>query len=185
MQDGQEATMEKSAEQRAILAQWMEDVQSYELPAWESLPTLQLYMDQVVTLVTGYLGFLSTVGEEKPLTSSMINNYVKLGLLRPPVKKRYTRAHLACLIMICLLKRALSMAALRTLLPREMDDAEIAGLYELFRASCRRAADRTAEQVGAWSDPFYAEGADDAGRTLVMRLALESAICKAGAEKII
>ena len=40
----------------------------------------------------------------------MINNYVKLGMMSRPVKKRYSRAHLASLVMVCVLKQTISAA---------------------------------------------------------------------------
>ena len=47
-------------------------------------PDLELYMDQVRTLVDRYL---SPVIKASIATSSMVNNYVKLGLIPAPVKK--------------------------------------------------------------------------------------------------
>ena len=37
------------------------------------------------------------------ITHSMINNYVKLGIMPAPVKKKYSREHIAYLIIICCL----------------------------------------------------------------------------------
>ena len=55
----------------------------HTLPSWQELPELELYMDQVLSLVERYLrgdpGF-----DERGLTASMINNYVKQGALPPP-----------------------------------------------------------------------------------------------------
>ena len=47
------------------------------LPAWEELPDLALYMDQVLSLTARYL----PGGEGKALTSAMVNNYVKQKVL--------------------------------------------------------------------------------------------------------
>ena len=33
------------------LLQWMDDMQTYHLPRWEELPDIELYMDQVITLI--------------------------------------------------------------------------------------------------------------------------------------
>ena len=83
-----------------------------KLPRWEELPDLDLYMDQVLSLIHRYLG-----REESPdgkvLTSSMVNNYVKMRLMPAPEKKKYSRVHLAYLIAICVLKTSLPMAAVR------------------------------------------------------------------------
>lgn len=77
-----------------------------ELPRWETLPDIGLYMDQVITLMERtFAPFLP--GAE--ITKSMVNNYVKVGLIKRPVGKRYDREHLALLIMIGVLKQALSL----------------------------------------------------------------------------
>ena len=57
------------------------------LPRWAELPDLELYMDQVLLLAERSLG-PDAPSDHKGLTASMVNNYVKLGLLPPPVKKK-------------------------------------------------------------------------------------------------
>ena len=71
---------------------------------WEALPDLNLYMDQVI----GYMPRqLIRYGEEEWLTSAMVNNYIKDGLLPRAEGKRYSRTHLAYLTAICALKQVL------------------------------------------------------------------------------
>ena len=66
-----------------------EQLQTVRLPRWEELPDLELYMDQVLSLIRKYLlpysGF-----DDNGLTASMVNNYVKAGILPAPVKKLST-----------------------------------------------------------------------------------------------
>ena len=83
------------------------------LPAWEALPDFGLYMDQVIVLMERALDGVLPKGE---LTKSMVNNYVKVGLIPRPVGKKYDREHLARLLMICILKQALSMEEIAALL---------------------------------------------------------------------
>ena len=75
----------------------LDGLEAPQLPSWESLPQLDLYMDQVMVLMERYLALFSD-GKDKLITPSMINNYVKLGLIPPPVKKKYSREHLARLM---------------------------------------------------------------------------------------
>ena len=82
-------------------------------PSWAALPDLGLYMDQVMTLMTRVLGSMPGGGE---ITKSMVNNYVKAGLIRRPSGKKYDRDQLAQLIMIAVLKQALSMDEIAALL---------------------------------------------------------------------
>ena len=65
--------------------------------AFEDLPDLGLYMDQVTGYLNKHLGALSLSREEAPLTPSMINNYVKNGHIARPTQKKYSREQLAAL----------------------------------------------------------------------------------------
>ena len=57
----------------------------------EDIPNIDLYMDQVTTLMEENLRQSTRYpGEDKILTKTMINNYAKNDLLPPPVKKKYT-----------------------------------------------------------------------------------------------
>ena len=92
------------------LLQWMDEMQTYHLPRWEELPDIELYMDQVITLIERYLFPLVDHLEgdkNKGITSAMINNYVKLGMMPKPYKKRYERVHLAHMIVITVLKQVI------------------------------------------------------------------------------
>ena len=60
-----------------ILAQ----LQGCRLPEWEELPDFGLYMDQLVTYVARTFPGISG---RLDLTPSMINNYVKVGLIEKP-----------------------------------------------------------------------------------------------------
>ncbi len=87
--------------------------EALHLPAWETLPDFGLYMDQVIVLMERALEGVLPEGE---LTKSMVNNYVKVGLIPRPTGKKYEREHLARLLMICILKQALSMEEIAALL---------------------------------------------------------------------
>ena len=99
------------------LAQWLRGLENFDLPDWDDLPQLDLYMDQVILLLTRYLAPLERGGDEKTITASIINNYVRMKVMPPPVKKRYSRVHLAYLVMICTLKQSLSISCIQRLLP--------------------------------------------------------------------
>lgn len=80
-----------------------ERITSFRLTRWEALPSVDLYMDQVLELVNQTLAPLYP--NEPPLmTSSMVNNYVKHKLISKPVNKRYRKGHIASLIAITILK---------------------------------------------------------------------------------
>ena len=96
----------------------MEDhaLKELSIPRWEELPDLDLYMDQVLSYINSRLEPLS-IGEEKTvLTSSMVNNYVKTNIVKPPVKKHYKRYHLAYLFVVMLMKRCFSLSEIGDLI---------------------------------------------------------------------
>lgn len=95
------------------LSKWGAEIEQFCLPRWEQMPELDLYMDQVLTLIEDYLSPLISEENGKLLTASMVNNYVKLGLIPPPNKKRYDRQHLAFLVAITLLKQVLTIPEIK------------------------------------------------------------------------
>ncbi len=139
------------------------------LPRWDELPDLELYMDQVLSLTERYLRDCS-VPEERRLTASMVNNYVKMGVMPPPVRKRYTRSHLADLLMICLLKASLPIASVRQLLAARREALGEEGAYAAFRAMFE-------EESGAAAAALAAREGEDPSS-----LACRSAL-RAGAER--
>ena len=113
------------------LSEWEEKLSMHTLPMWDELPVFELYMDQVIVLVNKYLSILEN-GEERVLTPSMINNYVKQKTLPAPIKKRYSRVHVAYLIMICILKQSLSISMIQKILPVEELGENISDIVENF-----------------------------------------------------
>ena len=82
----------------------------------DSIPTIDLYMDQVTTFMESHLGAYRRTPEDKVLTKTMINNYAKARLFPAPVKKKYTKNHIMLLIMIFHLKTMLSISDIDRLL---------------------------------------------------------------------
>lgn len=75
------------------------------LPRYNQLPNVTLYRDQVIEYIELWMEPLSICVEQPVITPSMINNYVKVGLVPSPVKKQYGREQIARLIAICILSR--------------------------------------------------------------------------------
>ncbi|VYU39029.1 Uncharacterised protein [Collinsella aerofaciens] len=61
------------------------------LPRYDQLPNVTLYRDQVIEYIDLWMEPLSICVEQSVITPSMINNYVKVGLVPAPVKKQYGR----------------------------------------------------------------------------------------------
>ena len=118
---------------RRDLILWSDTLQDFHLPRWEELPNFDLYLDQVITLIEGYLQNLFDEENDTILTAAMINNYVKLKLIPKAEKKRYNRMHIAYLIAITILKQVLTISEVKQGIEYQ---AGINGLKEAFNLFC-------------------------------------------------
>ncbi|NMA66074.1 MAG: DUF1836 domain-containing protein, partial [Clostridiaceae bacterium] len=81
------------------LIKWAEELGKYKTPDWSLLPDIYLYMDQVITWLERQLGIFIQSEEEKLITPSMINNYVKNEVIPRPEQKKYSREHPTCMLI--------------------------------------------------------------------------------------
>jgi hypothetical protein len=115
-------------EQRQFTARLKE----FQPVPWDLIPDLGLYMDQVVTFAERQCKDLFMEGE-RVFTPSMVNNYVKIGLVDRPVAKKYGRGQLAQLLMICVLKQSISSENMKTL----VQPPEGKTMREHYESFCR------------------------------------------------
>lgn len=99
------------------LKEWLLSLKDFTLPKLEDFPTLDLYMDQVLTYITSKLTPL--LDKEDFLTQSMINNYVKGKVINSPSAKKYNKVSIAQLFFINLMKQILSIAEIKDILDKE------------------------------------------------------------------
>lgn len=157
------------------MAEWAALAGRYRLPEWETLPSIPLYMDQV-TMITGEaLALFERDEKQSLLTSSMINNYVKNGLVAHPVHKKYSREHLSKLIITSMLKQVLSIPDISVLL-NGGEDAET--LYSAFADAQDSALHETARLIEEETD-------EEKLRSMALRLAAEANARRAVAERIL
>ena len=117
----------------AKLRRWETYLDRYRLPAWEEIPDIGLYMEQVVVVLKQHLDYLPPeLKEEQCITAAAVNNYVRNKQMPQPVKKRYYRVHLAYLLMICSLKQGLSLSLIQRLLPADLSEEELKVVYERY-----------------------------------------------------
>lgn len=109
-----------------------EDILNYHCPRWNELPEIELYIDQVVSILQKNLYILFKEENLPVITASMINNYVKQDVLRPPVKKRYDRSHLAVLFVICIFKRLMSISQIGESIQTMLKVYSIEDAYDMF-----------------------------------------------------
>lgn len=170
------------------LRKWERFLQEYALPTWDMLPGIDLYMDQVIVLLTQYLNFLPREdGGENVTTPAMINNYVKMKVLPPPVKKRYSRVHLAYLIIVCMLKQTLGIALVQQILPCDASEEKVHAVYDAFARMHKVVSTTFATQVRAAATPVLlsAEPDDSAVGCLILQSAIAASLFKLLTEKVI
>ena len=170
------------------LRKWEGFLQEYELPTWDMLPCIELYMDQVLVLLTQYLNFLPREdGAENITTPAMVNNYVKMKVLPPPVKKRYSRVHLAYLIMVCMLKQTLGISLVQQILPADASEDTVHATYDAFVRMHKAVAAQFAAEVRAAASPalLSEEPADSAVGGLILQSAIAASLFKLLTEKLV
>ena len=67
----------------------------FSIPRFKELPKVPLYKEQVITYLEELAKTLNIESDEKLLTPTMLNNYVKQKVILPPKDKKYNEEHLA------------------------------------------------------------------------------------------
>ena len=117
-----------------------------ERPApWNQLPDIALYMDQVISFMPRQLIHFD---ERESLTSAMVNNYIKDGLVPRAEGKRYGPIHLGYLTAVSALKKVLSVRDVGALIAagkeRSTDPEQ---LYNYFYRALDQALSDTARSL--------------------------------------
>ncbi len=154
---------ESNQSKKNDLFAWAEDYREFDLTAWERLPDIELYMDQVISYLGRMLCLQERCDGAPLLTASMVNNYVKAGYIPRPNGKKYDKSHLAALYILCSAKQSLSVgdaAAMQDMLqeccPPEM-------LYMLF-------GQRQKEIAEALTEPLIGKEKPDSPQLLNLAL---------------
>ena len=101
------------------------------------IPSIDLYADQIICLLTENQKRGSERFRDRVLTKTMINNYSKDGLISPVKGKKYSREQILQMLLVCSLKNTLSIGEIKRILQNvyEIDVLEGEGLekaYEKF-----------------------------------------------------
>lgn len=119
---------------------------------WDRIPDIDLYMDQLKSYMERqHIGFELT-GTEETLTSSMVNNYIKSGILPRAKGKRYNRSHIGILTAICLLKQVLKVDEVGKLLQSCLQGRDVQSFYSDFTRMLDQEYQKTAEQINPEAD---------------------------------
>ncbi len=119
-------------------------LQSERPDNWDALPDIPLYMDQVVSYLSRQM---ISFDDGDALTSAMINNYIKDGLLSRANGKKYEQEHLAYLTAISALKQVLSVREMRALVAVGQEGRDTGQLYQFFCATLDQALSDAAKRL--------------------------------------
>ncbi len=114
---------------------------NFTLPRWRELPTIELYLDQVLLFVNEVCGVCGACSGDKGLTASMVNNYVKNRHIAKPVRKKYDREQIARLIIITHLKNVFSIQDICAALEYLRNAANAEEVYNCF-VECMNSGDK-------------------------------------------
>ena len=82
---------------------------NFKIPRWEEIPDVDLYLEQIISLIDGSIGKYVNEDGKKALTKTMVNNYVKQKIIEAPEKKKYNKVAVASLFVITILKPVFSI----------------------------------------------------------------------------
>ncbi len=168
---------------------WKKLLNDYCFPTWDDLPSFDLYMDQVIALMNDYLSVFVPSGstQASAMTPPMINNYVKLKVMPAPRKKKYSKIHLAYLIMISSLKQALNIPSIQKIIPLLDNENDIRLMYEAFSENQQKTFSYIAGKISSVAEPVFESenGSAEKMHNLTVQIALSANIFKVMTEDII
>ena len=103
-------------------------IRDFRLPAYSEIPDVGLYLEQVTKYVNGIIEPLGCPA----ITSSMISNYVKQGVVSAPQKKLYGREHIVYFIFISIAKTVISIDDVAMLYKKQRELYDIPTAYAYF-----------------------------------------------------
>lgn len=118
------------------------DVREFHCPRFNELPHLPLYKDQVIKYIEDVLQIINFETNEKLLTPTMVNNYVKQKVVAPPEDKKYNEKHIAYLIVVCVLKKVFSLTEICKLIRIQIETCPIEQAYDCFCTELENALKR-------------------------------------------
>ena len=103
-------------------------LEDFRLPRYADLPDDGLYLKQAETYINRVLAPLGLM----EITTSMIRNYVKQGMVENPVQKLYYRDQIGYLICITILKHAASLDCIQQMFAWQRTIYESQMAYDYF-----------------------------------------------------
>lgn len=114
--------------EKEIRQQLADSIAEFKLPLYNEIPDIGLFLEQTTKFVEEYLKPFENI----TITSSMISNYVKKGLISNPVKKQYNREQITNIFFIAIAKSVLSLEDIQVMLNMQKEKYDCKTAYEFF-----------------------------------------------------
>lgn len=108
------------------------NVTNYKCPKFKEFFAEPMYMEQLISTLDKCFAPFEIPGEEKIITATMVNNYVKQGIIPAPVKKKYSVNHIVYLFAIGILKNVLSISEIGIFIERQIFQYPLEIAYNFF-----------------------------------------------------
>lgn len=124
----------------------------------KEIPAIDLYLDQILSLVAEKNKAASPRYRERALTKTMVNNYSKDGLISPITGKKYSYEHIVEILLVYGMKNSLSIGEIKRVLFGVREDCGFDGevlsrCYDRFLAL----KDKNRQRVGSLVESVLAE----------------------------
>lgn len=165
--------------------EYSKSMSKVKLTLWDDLPDFAIYAVQLLQIVEDQTSFMKT-GDDPLITKSMVNNYVKWGMMPKPVKKKYEKIHIAYVIIITILKQVLSISKIEdgVQLQIKLQGSEQVA-YDSFCNALEESMKKVFDPIGNQSNQYILEKREIAYDKLAISV-ITSALCnKLLTEKII
>lgn len=107
----------------------LQTIQQFNLPTYDQIPDVGLYLEQTAHYMNQYFKVLP----DMEITTSMISNYVKKGLVDRSIKKKYYRDQIASLMFVAIAKTVLSIDRIHQLFVLQVLTYDKQTSYEYMR----------------------------------------------------
>ena len=103
----------------------------------QDIPAIDLYLDQILSLVADNRATASAYYQDKPLTKTMVNNYSKDGLIKPVKGKKYAKEHIVQMLLVYALKSSMSIGEIKRILTgvdelEDFEDKDLIACYDRY-----------------------------------------------------
>lgn len=114
-----------------VESKFSKDMVKYHCPRYEEFPDIGLYMEQVIEILHSNLNPFATSQDEKLITSTMVNNYVKQKLLHHLKTKIFKKSN-NFLYVVGVLKQVFSISNIDTLVKLALKIYPLEVAYNFF-----------------------------------------------------